>query len=187
MKSLTKFLKRYGYYVVGLVLLLAIGVTALMTATGNKINDGGVIDVGTDTISFRLPMNNLTVIKEYTPEELIFNKTLAKYTNHKAYSLTSEDLKVFSVARGTVEEIGNSFELGKYIILAHEDGLKSYYGSLDQDVFVSKGSTVEKGQVLGTASDSAENYSLEGNHLFFRMYNGNELVDPAQYLNFGNK
>lgn len=188
MKStITKFLKNYGYYVVGFMLLLAIGVTTFMTTTSNPKQDGGsVIDVGTNPITFRMPMNNLTVLKEYS-EEHILNETLNQWATHRAYSLTSEDLKVFAVAQGTVDEVGYTFELGNYIVVDHGNGLKSFYASLGNDLLVSKGAKVEKGQTIGTASDTAENYSLDGQHLFFRMYNEAEIVNPSQYLAFSNK
>lgn len=188
MKSnLTKFMKKYGYYVVGFMLLVAIGVTTFMTTSPNdKVVDDPIIDVGANPITFRMPMNNLTVLKEYS-EEHVFNQTLDQWATHRAYSLTSPDLKVYAVAQGTVEEIGYTFELGNYIVIQHLDGLKSFYGSLDKELLVSKGASVEKGQTIATASDTAENYSLDGNHLFFRMYEDTQIVNPAQYLVFSNK
>ncbi len=188
MKSnITKFLKKYGYYVVGFMLLAAIGVTTFMTTTSKKSSGGdAVIDVGTNPITFRMPMNNLTVLKEYS-EEHIFNQTLDQWSTHRAYSLTSQDLKVYAIAQGTVAETGYTFELGNYIIIEHGNGLKSFYASLDKELLVSKGATVEKGQTIATASDTAENYSLDGNHLFFRMYDSSEIVNPSQYLVFSNK
>lgn len=185
--SVIKFLKKYGYYVVGFLLLVAIGVTTFMTtSTGSQTDNDAVIDVGANPITFRMPMNSLTVLKEYS-EEHILNQTLDQWTTHRAYSLTSEDLKVYAIAKGTVEETGYTFELGNYVVIAHENGLKSFYGSLNNELLVSKGANVEKGQTLALASDSAENYFKDGNHLFFRMYNNAEIINPSQYLAFSNK
>jgi len=180
-----RFFKKYGYYFVGALLLVAIGITTAYASLGRK-SGSGVIDVGTEPLTFRLPMNNAVVLKEYT-EDHIFNSTLNQYRTHRAYSITSEDLKVFAVARGTVTEIGKSFELGNYIVITHENGLKSFYASMADDVLVSANSQVEKGQALGFAANTAENFSRDGNHLLFQMYKQNELINPATYLNFSDK
>lgn len=185
-KKLVKWFQKYGYYVVGGILLLAIGVT-LMSVVNGAPSTPAAIDVSAEPISFRMPMNELTVLKEYSDTELMFNKTLGQWEAHKAYSLTSEDLKVFAVARGTVSEVGNNFALGNYVIITHEDGLKTMYASLADDVLVSNGTVIQKGQLLGTASTSAGNQSEDGNHLHFVMYHNNATINPSTYLNFGNK
>ena len=184
--SITRFLKKYGYYVVGFMLLAAIGMTTYMTTTNKQSQGEGIIDVGANPITFRMPMNSLTVLKEYS-EDHIFNQTLDQWSTHRAYSLTSADLKVYAVAQGVVEETGHTFELGNYIVIDHGNGIKSFYASLDKDLLVSKGTNVEKGQTIANASDTAENYSLDGKHLFFRMYESSNIVNPEKYLVFSNK
>lgn len=184
-KNLVNFFKKYGYYVVGGLLLIAIGVT-LMTVVNNN-SKGSIIDVSAEPLSFRLPMNEVTVLKEYSDTELLWNQTLKQYEAHKAYTITSEDLKVFAAARGTVSEVGNTFELGYYVKITHEDGLTTLYASLTEDVLVSIGTTVEKGQMIGTAGTTSRYQSEDGNHLYFEMYKDNVKVNPSTYLNFENK
>lgn len=184
-KKLVNWFQKYGYYVVGGILLLAIGFTLMNVVNTNPTPDA--IDVSGEPLSFRLPMNEVTVIKEYSDTELMFNKTLGRWEAHKAYALTSEDLKVFAVARGTVSEVGKNNDLGNYVIITHEGGLKTMYASLDENVLVSNGTTIEKGQLIGMASDSAEHFSKEGKHLHFVMYKNDTKVNPSTYLSFGNK
>lgn len=186
-KNLISLFKTYGYYVIGGLLLLAIGFTLMYTTSNNLSQTGEVIDVSAEPISFRLPMNEATVLKEYSDTELLYNETLNQWEAHKAYSLSSEDLKVFAVARGVVSEVGNTYALGNYIVITHEDGLKSLYASLADDVLVSTGTNVEKGQYLALASDSAGTQSLDGNHLYFEMLKDEVVVNPSTYLNFDNK
>lgn len=184
-KNLINGFKKYGYYVVSGLMLIAIGIT-LMTVV-NSPNTKNVIDVSSEPISFRLPMNELTVLKEYSDTELLYNKTLNQWEAHKAFSVTSEDLKVFSVAKGTVTEVGSDYERGNFVVIDHGDGLKTLYASLSDEVLVSAGTTVEKGQLIGTASTSATNQTEDGNHLHFVMYKNNAVVNPTTYLNFDNK
>lgn len=185
--NLINFFKKYGYFVVGGFLLLAIGFTLMFATTAPKNPAEVVIDVGAEPLSFRLPMNDATVLKEYSDTELLYNQTLNQWEAHKAYTLTSTDLKVYAVARGTVSEVGNSYALGNYVVITHEDGLKTMYASLGEDLLVSSGTKVEKGQFLGLATDSAGNQSLDGNHLYFRMLSNDVVVNPSTYLSFENK
>jgi len=184
-KNLVNFFKKYGYYVVGGLLLIAIGVTLMSVVNTNPQN--GVIDVSSEPLSFRLPMNEVTVLKEYSDTELLWNQTLKQYEAHKAYTITSENLKVFAAARGTVSEVGNTFELGNYVVITHEDGLKSMYASLSEDVLVSVNATVEKGQMIGSAGTTSRHQSEDGNHLYFELYKDNVKINPSTYLNFDIK
>lgn len=185
-KNFVRFFKKYGYYVVGGILLIAIGVT-LMSVVNFGAKNNAVIDVSAEPLSFTMPMNELTVVKEYSDTQLIYNATLNQWEAHKAYSLTSANLNVYAVARGTVSEVGNSFKLGNYVVITHEDGLKSVYGSLSETVSVKLNDVVEKGQLLGTASTSASTQTKEGNHLHFEMYKDNVVINPSTYLNFESK
>jgi murein DD-endopeptidase MepM/ murein hydrolase activator NlpD len=183
--NLVQLFKKYGYYVVGGCLLLAIAFTlSFVTSAGRP---DAVIDVSSEPLSFRMPMNELSVIKHYSDTELLYNKTLNQWEAHKAYNVTSPDLKVFAVARGVVAEVGQTFALGNFVVITHEDGLKTVYGSLAEDVLVSVGTNVQKGQLIGLASDSAGHQSEDGNHLHFEIYKDNAIVNPSTYLNFDNK
>lgn len=188
-QKLIAFFKKFGYYIVAGILLIAIGVT-LMIATSNletAPKDDNIIDVGSQPITFGLPMIDFTVLSEYNDQIPLYNKTLNVFEAHKFYKLTSENLDVYAVANGTVTKTGFDNDFGYYVVITHLDGFKSYYASLDQNLNVKTGDTVQKGQLLGKASDSAMVEVLDGAHLHFELFKDDKKVNPSNYLNFEGK
>ena len=190
-KGFITFFKRYGYYCIAGILVLAIALTVVFAMPDDsKVNTGPsdeIIDVGTQAISWGLPMQDFTVLKAYSASELQYNKTLNQWEAHKSYDLVSSDLSVYSVANGTVTSVENDYLLGTIVTITHNDGFVTCYASLAPDVPVKTGDKVEKGQEIGQASDSAESESAEGNHLHFEMFKNGKKVDPSNYLNLSNK
>ncbi len=185
------FFKKYGYYFIAGILVIAIGLTLILATRQPKLNyvpdDENIIDVGTEPISFTLPMNDLTVLKAFSDSELLYNKTMKQWEAHKSYDFTSSDLSVFAVASGTVSDVTESYLMGTTIEITHADGFKTVYSSLDKETEVKKGDKVEKGQKIGQASDSAANEGSEEKHLHFEMLKDDTKVDPSNYLNLSNK
>jgi murein DD-endopeptidase MepM/ murein hydrolase activator NlpD len=79
---------------------------------------------------------------------------------------------VHTVLPGTVSRVLTDPSLGNVVIIEHGGQLASLYGRLDA-VGVQAGQQVAQGQVLGT---------LATNYLHFEVRNGDQLVDPVQYL-----
>ena len=191
-ESFLTFFKKYGYYCIAGLLVIAIAVTVVL-ATSNKekplqVTPGDdIVDVNTQAISWSLPMNDFTVLKAFSDSELQYNQTLNQWESHKSYDLTSSDLSVYTVANGTVTSVEQDYLLGTKVTITHNDGFVTCYASLDPDVDVKTGDVVEKGQQIGQASDSAESESEDGKHLHFEMFKNGSKVDPSNYLNLSNK
>lgn len=183
------FFKKYGYYLIAGALVVAIGLTLILATREPEMkvlpSDENIIDVGTDPVSFTLPMNDLSVLKSFSDSELLYNKTMNHWEAHKSYDFTSSDLSVFAVASGVVSSVSESYMFGTCIEITHNDGFKTLYASLDKDTDVKEGDKVDKGQKIGTASDTAANESEEEKHLHFEMFKDNTKVDPSNYLNLG--
>ena len=191
-QSFITFFKKYGYYCIAALLVVAIALTVVFAtstpdAPANVTPGDEIVDVGTQPLSWGLPMNDLTVLKAFSDSELQYNKTLNQWESHKSYDLTSSDLAVYSVAQGTVTSVEQDYLLGTVVKITHSDGFVSCYASLDSNVPVKAGDTVEKGQKIGQASDSAESESEDGKHLHFEMFKNGTKVDPSNYLNLSNK
>lgn len=190
-KVVTLF-KKYGYYLVAGVLIVAIGLTVVL-ASNNTVKqpetelkpDDGLIDVDTKPVSWTLPMNGASIIKDFSDSEIQYNLTLNEWTAHKCMDLTATDLSVFAVADGTVTSIKDDYKLGTVITIAHDNGFVTTYASLDSNVNVAESDKVTMGQKIGTASDSAETESKDGKHLHFEMTQNGKKIDPNNYLDFG--
>jgi septal ring factor EnvC (AmiA/AmiB activator) len=85
---------------------------------------------------------------------------------------------VRAVASGRVIEAARFGTYGLTVIVEHGGGDYSIYGSLAR-IDVTKGSTVSKGQAVGTVGVSDPDL---GPHLHFEIRHGGPAVDPKQWL-----
>lgn len=187
---LKNFLKRYGYYVLAFALILVVGVTAGLSATGNEtpVLPDDSIDVSTSAIEMVCPLDSPEVLKWYSDTELFYNSTLKQWESHRGVDLTSAvSTEVKSVLDGVVTDCSYSYEDGYCITIEHANGLVTTYCSLQNSDGVKEGDNVTRGQKIGDISSSASNEAGEGNHLHFQIKLNGQYVDPANYLTFENK
>lgn len=159
------------------------------------------------------PSNGITVPKEGTSSTAVsstVNTTFAKpvegnlaraYTTDTVYCATIGTYKtnngieikatlgkpVYSVLDGKVEVVDNDgTDLGKYIVINHQNGLKTVYANLDEKVNVKAGDSVKKGQQIGKVGKTRGSYSDEefGDHLHFQVKRGNNYEDPAKHVTY---
>jgi murein DD-endopeptidase MepM/ murein hydrolase activator NlpD len=90
---------------------------------------------------------------------------------------SDKELQVFSIGGGIVSEISESSHYGKYIKIVHGDDIVSIYGGCSQ-IYVNSLGKVKKGQLI--ASVSPEN----NGHLSFELWVKDEIVNPADYIEF---
>lgn len=151
-----------------------------------EINEESAQVSTSGNISFVSPVEG-AVIREYT-NDTIYSKTLNTWRTREGIDFKAEiGAPVVSVLDGVIEKIDNDLtERGEYIIIKHEDGFKTMYTNLDEEVKVVIGQKVRKGEVIATVGNSSGNYSNEdyGSHLNFAMYLNNEEVNPSEYINF---
>lgn len=202
-KSKGKFytiMKNYGAVIVSTFLIVAIAVTLLIVGLSPSTNEvmqevlpptSDNVDktpvVNETVVSYGLPMENAMVIKDFSNTELQYNQTLNRWEAHLSVDLASENSSVMSIYDGKVASVENDFLLGNVITISHDNGLVSVYASLDENLKVKVGDTVTKGQVIGSAGNSASSESADGVHLDFSMLLNGEEVDPNDYLSLQNK
>ena len=137
-------------------------------------------------IEFAKPIDG-EIIREYA-NDTIFSKTLNSWRTREGVDFKAPiGTSVVSVLDGVVEKIDNDLtERGNYIVIKHDDGFKTIYSNLDEEVKVVSGQKVKKSEVIAMVGNSSGNYSNEdyGAHLNFSMYLNNEEVDPAEYIKF---
>lgn len=153
----------------------------------DKNNEEESAQVSTKSnITFVSPIEG-SLIREYTTDT-IYSKTLSTWRTREGIDFKAEiGTPVMAVLDGVVEKIDNDLtERGEYIVIKHDDGFKSIYTNLDEEVKVVSGQKVRKGEVIATVGQSSGNYSNEdyGAHLNFIMYLNNEEVNPSEYINF---
>lgn len=188
---LTKIIKKYGYYILALSLILVVGVSVGLTggegvpATQNPNNAG---QTSATSVQMVCPIESPEVLKWYSDTELFYNSTLKQWESHRGVDLTSGvSNDVVAVLDGVVSGCSYSYEDGYCVTITHDNGLTTMYCSLQNCDAVKRGDTVSKGQKIGEISTTAANESGEGNHLHFSIQLNGQNVDPANYLTFENK
>lgn len=205
-KKIGEFMKRNAFYLLIVLCIASVATVIALAATGDfgAADSAGVIDEdpGDDvinpdpapdddkdpdeqpdkeTLSFGMPVNG-TISQEYSDTVLVWNDTLGQYQVHLGVDFTGDDLSVLAAEKGTVSEVGYDILAGNYVTIDHEDGYQTRYYSLSDDVKVTKGETVVKGQLLGTMSTSRGSESLAGNHLHFEMSKDGADINPLDVL-----
>lgn len=149
----------------------------------NESNEAAQVS-SPSNISFAIPVEG-NVIRDFTTDT-VFSKTLNTWRTREGIDFKAElGSKVVSVLDGVVEKIDNDLtERGQYIVIKHDDGFKTVYTNLDEEVKVVNGQKVRKGEVIATVGNTSGNYSNEdyGSHFNFVMYINNEEVNPSDYI-----
>ena len=185
-----KIVMNYVYAVLIGILVIACAVTIALVSTNNSNNRADIGDDGIDvsTTTYVVPMQNATIVKDYSGSELQYNDTLKQWEIHKAIDFqASDDLNVYAVADGTVSNVYTNYLEGTVIEISHSDGIVSIYKSLNNEVSVTVGDSVSAGQIIGQVADSMAQESNTGAHLHFEMTVNGVKVDPNDYLSLGDK
>lgn len=183
------FIKSNLFYtiVVGVV-LLAIGLVGVISTPSTPKEPEPLTPVDAPAITYTLPLQNYTVLKDYSDSELMYNATLKRWESHKAIDLSaSEGANVVSVADGKVTQVYNNYLDGTVVVIEHANNMKSLYSSLNSAVKVKVGDEIKKGDVIGQVSTTANGEHTDGSHLHFEFYRDGVKVNPNDYIAFSEK
>ena len=112
---------------------------------------------------------------------LVFKQT---YVTNQGLTLAvdGKPFDVVAAMSGKVEKIVNDPFKGSEIVLSHNDGLKTTYGSV-AGILVKEGDDIQQGEVLATTEDNEWNPQA-GVHLHFEVTKDDVAVNPRSYLAF---
>lgn len=186
-QKMVDVLKKYGYYMLLGFLLFSIVLTLIIVSlTSNKQTPEP--EPTNVTVSAYMPVLNASIYKGYHGDELVFNSTLKQWETHNAIDFqVANGSKVYSILDGKVIDVYANDSDGHVVVIDHQNGLKSTYGSLDENVYVKIGDTVYRGDEIGLVSASADAEMDAGAHLHFAMTENDKKIDPSSYLNISTK
>ena len=119
----------------------------------------------------------------YSRGKYYIKKTLNEWSVHNGVDfLAEEGAAVVAICDGTVTSVRNEYGMGNIVEITHADGLVSSYFSLGDDIEVSEGDKVKKGDKIGSVSTSAAYECAEGAHLHLEMKKDGKFVNPANYF-----
>lgn len=180
-------IKKYGYYILLGVVVLATVITLVCVSASKKVPDNSGV-VPTSTVTPYMPVMNATIYKDYHGDELTYNATLKQWETHNGIDFqVASGSNVYSILDGVVTDVYNNLLEGTVVVVSHDNGLESTYGSLDSNLAVKTGQKLNRGDIIGTVSESAYSEADAGAHLHFSMTDNDQKIDPAAYLNISSK
>ena len=136
-----------------------------------------------EKLIFSKPLDG-QIQKIYSPDKVVFSKTLNKWKTHDGLDIEAQEgTLVLSMEKGEVINVYDDALLGKTIVISHIAGYYSQYSNLDENVFVSVGDKVVKGQRIGRVGKTAKSEFLDNSHLHLAVYLGEKSVDPTYIFN----
>lgn len=129
-----------------------------------------------------LPVDG-NIILGYSKEIPVYFKTLEQYKVNPALLIQANvGDNVRAISGGVVESISYCEDKGHVITLIHGDGFKSIYGQLKKDMNVKEGDIVKQGDIIGFVGKATRYYSLEGDHIYFKLLEKNEPINPLELI-----
>ena len=201
-----------GYYIALILCAVAIGISGYMyyrnanqtdepqlNNPGSVITPGDDIQAGatlpgdvtnpgtsTDPVKRPYPIGRPVsgeTVKEYAMDCLSYNETTRDWRVHNGIDIAADaGTTVCAAAPGTVYTVFQDDTMGTTIVIRHEGGYVTQYASLDKDVTVKAGDTVQMGDAIGKVANTALLESAQGDHLHFSVTCNDQPVDPAQFL-----
>ena len=119
----------------------------------------------------------------YAMDSLCYNPTTRDWRIHNGIDIAAEaGTPVCAAAAGVVSATYEDDTMGTTVVLRHDGGYITVYSSLDPELTVSVGDSVELGQTIGHVGNTALLESALGDHLHFSVSCNDTPMDPAQFF-----
>ena len=135
-----------------------------------------------EKIEFRSPVAG-KVIEEFSGDDLVYNEALKDWRAHCGVDFEAkigEDVN--ASAKGVVESVFDS-NMGRCVIIDHQNGFKTMYANLEENDKVKEGDLVMAGDVIGTVGNTALGDITDLEHVHFEMIKEGESINPVEFLN----
>ncbi|MDE7082837.1 MAG: M23 family metallopeptidase [Clostridia bacterium] len=135
---------------------------------------------------FISPIENVTVSQAHV---FWHNKTLNIFRLHQGMDFACDaGTEVFATVDGTVKSVYTNDRLyGGMIVIEHADGVTTVYKFVDPSETLRAGSTVNRGDVIGTVAVATGVENADGDHLHFEVYKNDKIQNPDLYLKLISK
>lgn len=122
------------------------------------------------------------IIKEFSMDKLVYYPTIGSFKVNPAIFISAKiGDSVKSAYKGSITDISENKEIGKYIEMEIGNEYRLIYGQLT-DIKVQKGDKVEEGSIIGKVGKTTDYYSKEGNHIYFLVKQKDEAINPMLLL-----
>jgi len=123
------------------------------------------------------------IIEDFSNGELVKSKTTGIWQTHNGIDISGNlGDTVCATGAGLVTNIENDALWGVTVTIDHQNGLTSRYCNLNSGLAVSVGDRVETGTVIGAIGTTADIESSLPAHLHFELLQGENYLNPCEYL-----
>ena len=150
---------------------------------------GAVSGEATVKAAMLSPINKCSLVKGYAADSLVYSQTLKHWSTHEGIDLAcDEGTLCLAALDGTVSSITEDALMGLTVTVAHADGVETVYSCLESvEASVTEGTSIMRGQAIGTVGSSGASEAAEGVHLHFEVRKNASSQDPLKYLEGTNK
>lgn len=129
--------------------------------------------------SYIRPVEGETM-KEYSMDKVLYSKTLDMWKTHNGIDIhASIGDEVKASEKGTVERVYKDTLYGYSVIINHQNGIKTIYRNLDDEILVKEKDEVEKLAVIGRVGNTANSECKDNSHLHFEVVQNSQIVNPS--------
>jgi len=123
------------------------------------------------------------IVQECSVEELVYCTAMDDWRTHNGMDIAAgEGDPVKASESGVVSKVYEDEFLGIVVVIDHQDGISSTYANLQSLDFISAGTKVNRGDIIGGVGKPG---ALEANsepHLHFEILANGEYKNPAEYI-----
>ncbi len=123
------------------------------------------------------------ILMDYSPEAAIYDNTLEQYRTTDSICISAAlGSEVEAGADGTVTSITKDNENGVTVSVDHGNGWCSTYSQLQDNLAVSEGQAIYKGDKIGLVAEPTKYSVAMGPHIEFSVFKNDEATDPKLVL-----
>ncbi len=123
------------------------------------------------------------IIAPCSVEELVFCESMQDWRTHNGTDISAKiGDPVKAAEAGTVSEVYKDDMLGVVVVLDHGNNISSLYGNLQNLDFITVGTEVQKGDIIGGIGDSGILEASFGPHLHFEVMSNGEYQNPEKFI-----
>lgn len=123
------------------------------------------------------------ILMDYNMDSAIYDKTLEQYRTNSSICISAPlGTEVSASADGVITAITKDEEKGVTVSVDHGNGWLSTYSQLQDNVAISEGQTVYKGDKIGNVGEPSKYGVALGPHLEFSVFKDDEATDPKLVL-----
>lgn len=153
-----------------------------------EASSGNIIETNKDVLEDEVYVYEYTyirpvegeTIKEYSMDKVIYSKTLDMWKTHDGIDIgASIGAEVKACEKGTVERVYQDTLYGYSVLINHQNGIKTIYRNLDNEILVKEKDEVNKGDIIGRVGRTANSECKDDSHLHFEVVQNSQIVNPS--------